>query len=342
MSLRSLNVTIKIPKLLKDKLRNKKINQIYQSFERSLNIDQDFIVGVSGGPDSLALAFLAKIYSIKKQLKVKFFIVDHKLRPESTKESRYVKKILKKFFIDTEVLTWYGEKPHSNIQSTARKKRYELLISKCKNLKIHNILLAHHQDDLFENFFIRILRGSGLKGLISLSKKSKIDNINILRPLLELKKRDLLFVSKNVFNFYVSDPSNEDEKFLRIRIRKLLLKLEKEGLDENKLINTIKNLKYSNDTISFYVKNNLRKNSFFFKKKNEIILNDKFFAQPHEVVFRSLSNLIKTIGKNYYHVRGKKLEKMISEIENESFSKATLGGCIIKKVKHTIIISKEY
>ena len=100
--------------------------------------------------------------------------MDHKLRPESTKESRYVKKILKNFFIDIEILTWHGKKPHSNIQSTARKKRYELIISKCKNLNINNILLAHHQDDLFENFFIRILRGSGLKGLISLSKKVKL------------------------------------------------------------------------------------------------------------------------------------------------------------------------
>ena len=66
MSPRNLNATIKIPKLLKDKLNNKKINQIYYHFEKSLRINQNFIVGVSGGSDSLALAFLAKIYSIKK------------------------------------------------------------------------------------------------------------------------------------------------------------------------------------------------------------------------------------------------------------------------------------
>ena len=171
MSLRNLNATIKIPKLLKEKLKNKKINQIYNHFERSLKIDQNFVVGISGGPDSLALAFLAKIYSIKKNLIVKFFIVDHKLRPESTNEARYIKKFLKKFFINLEILTWHGKKPQSNIQSKARKKRYELLISKCKNLSIFNLILAHHQDDLIENFFIRILRGSGLKGLISLNKK---------------------------------------------------------------------------------------------------------------------------------------------------------------------------
>jgi len=342
MSLRNLNVTIKIPKLLKDKLKNKKIKQIYNHFYRSLRIDNNFIVGVSGGPDSLALAFLAKIYSIEKNLKVKFFIVDHKLRSESTKEAKYVKKLLKKFSINVEILTWYGKKPTSNIQSLARKKRYELLISRCKNLKIKNILIAHHQDDLFENFFIRILRGSGLKGLISLDKKSKTNNINILRPLLEFKKEDLLFVSKYVFNFYLNDPSNNDDKFQRIRIRNLLSKLKKEGLDRNKFINTIKNLRYSDDTIKFYVKNNLQKNTFYSEKNNKMILNSEFFSQPQEVVFRSFSDVIKSIGQNYYSVRGKKLENIILEIEKQSFFKATLGGCIIKKVKQTIIITKEH
>ena len=151
-----------------------------------------------------------------------------------------------------------------------------------------------------------------------------------------------MFVSKKVFNFYVVDPSNDEEKFQRIRIRKFLLNLKNEGLDTNKFINTIKNLKHSDDTIMFYVENNLQKNSFFSEKKNEIILNNKFFSQPYEVVFRSLSNVIKTIGKNYYSVRGKKLENLIVEIGKESFFKATLGGCIIKKVKQTIIVSKEY
>ena len=65
MSLKNLNAAIKIPKLLDNNLKNKKINQIYKSFEESLNISEDFIVAVSGGPDSLALAYLAKIYSIK-------------------------------------------------------------------------------------------------------------------------------------------------------------------------------------------------------------------------------------------------------------------------------------
>ena len=67
MSLKNLSVKIKIPKVLKNKLNNKKISQIYKKFAKSININENFIVAVSGGPDSLALAFLSKIYSIQKK-----------------------------------------------------------------------------------------------------------------------------------------------------------------------------------------------------------------------------------------------------------------------------------
>ena len=151
--------------------------------------------------------------------------------------------------------------------------------------------------------------------------------------------------SKNDFkhqNFVVFS-SNYGINYVRrrIRIRRILSKLEKEGLDKGKFLNTIKNLKYAEESITFYVEKNLRKNTFFSKKKGEIILSSDFFSQSYEVVFRSLSDVIKNIGKKYYSVRGKKLEKILKEIDKESFFKATLGGCIVKKVNQTIIISKE-
>ena len=165
---------IKIPKILKLTLSNKKILSLFNTFEKDFSIKKGFIVAVSGGPDSLALAFLTKIYSIKYNLNSRYFIVDHKLRKESTKEAIEVKKILNKFNIKAEILTWYGKKPTKNIQSLARKKRYDLLFSKCKQLQIPNLVIGHHLGDLFENFFIRMIRGSGLKGLVSLEKKNTV------------------------------------------------------------------------------------------------------------------------------------------------------------------------
>ena len=342
MSLKNLSVKIKIPKLLKNKLKNNKINRIYNEFEKSLNINENFAVAVSGGPDSMALAFLSKIYSIKKRLRAKFFIVDHKLRKESTKEAKLVKRILKQNSISAEILTWKGKKPSNNIQSLARSNRYRLLFLQCDKFKIKNLLLGHHQDDLLENFFIIILRGSGLKGLISLDKMNIIDNINLFRPLLHQKKEDLIFLSEKVFNFYIKDPSNKDEKYLRIKIRKLIEELKINGLDKNKLLKTIKNLKYSNTVVNYYVKENLLNNSFYLEKDNKIVLNKKFFQQPHEVIFRSLSESIRQIGKKYYSVRGKKIDKIMCDFEQNQIIRTTLGGCIIEKVNQTVIISKEH
>ena len=341
MSLKNLSVEIKNLKLLKSKLKNKQINQIYKKFEKSLQIKKKFAVAVSGGPDSLALAFLAKIYSLKRGISPKFFIVDHKLRPESTSEAKAVQKILRNVFINLEILTWKGKKPKTNIQSIARKTRYQLMNDRCEKYKIKSLLVGHHQDDLIENFFIRMVRGSGLKGLVSMDKKSKIDNVNIYRPLIDQKKDDLILVSKKIFNFYVRDPSNKDEKFQRIRIRKLIEELRKDGLDRNKFLITIKNLKYSNNVINFYVAENLKQNTFFSNKNKRLILNKSFFLKSYEVVFRGLSDSLKKIGGKYYSVRGKKLEKMIYDIQNNRLFRATLGGCIVEKVNHTIIISKE-
>ena len=78
---------------------------------------------------------------------------------------------LKKFNINCQILLWNSKKkPVSNIQSIARKNRYELLLNNCKKNNIKYLLVGHHIDDLYENFFIRLLRGSGLKGLTSFGK----------------------------------------------------------------------------------------------------------------------------------------------------------------------------
>jgi len=341
MSLKNLNAKIKIPKILNVHLKNKRIYQIYLKFEKTLSINENFVVAVSGGPDSLALAFLSKIYSIKKGVDVKYLIIDHKLRPESTIEAKKVQQLLKKKLIKSHILSWKGRKPLSNIQSLARKKRYQLLIDSSRNSKSNNILLGHHEDDLIENFFIRLIRGSGLRGLVSLGRKKSNGDINFLRPLIDEKKDNLEYISNKVFNFYVRDPSNENEKFMRIRIRKFINELHKLGLEKNKMIKTINNLKKSDDVVSFYVNENLKKNTFFSKRKNHLIISSDFFKQPYEVIFRSISDSLRFVGNKYYPSRGKKLDLIVNKIRKKQLIKETLAGCIIKKVNGTVIISKE-
>ena len=94
MSPKNLNASNKTHKFLLNQLKDKQTSKIYKKFEENLKLNEDFIVAVSGGPDSLALCFLSKIYSIKKHLKVKYFHVDHKLRNNSTKEAKFVNAVL--------------------------------------------------------------------------------------------------------------------------------------------------------------------------------------------------------------------------------------------------------
>ena len=343
MNLKNLSAQNKKHKRIFSQLNQKKISKIYNEFSLSLNVKEDLAVAVSGGPDSLALAFLTRCYSLKHNLKVKYYIVNHKLRKESSIEAEIVKKVLRKIGIKALVLNWNGKKPSKNIQATARDKRYSLLANECKKYNIKYLLLGHHLNDLFENFLIRIVRGSGLNGLISFSKNTKYrdQELNIVRPLLSLEKKDLLYISNEVFSFFVQDPSNTNEDYKRTRIRNLLYSLEKEGLDVKKLKLTINNLKDSDDSIKFYVNRNLEKNVVLLKRKNIYILSYSFFDQSHEIIFRSLTKLIQKLGKRYYPVRGKSIIELIKRINTKSFSKVTLGGCFIEKANETILISKE-
>ena len=144
---------------------NKRNLKKFENFIK-LNLSKStFSVAVSGGSDSLALTYLSKCYSILNNVKVNFYHVDHKLRKESSDEAKKLNFLLKKFDINCKVLKWVGKKPKSNIQAIARKKRYSLIYKECTKDKVNFIFIAHHLDDLYENFIIRLLRGSGLKGL---------------------------------------------------------------------------------------------------------------------------------------------------------------------------------
>tara|TARA_B100000686_G_scaffold324545_1_gene380336 strand:+ start:937 stop:1980 length:1044 start_codon:yes stop_codon:yes gene_type:complete len=346
MKKKSLVAKKKIHNSLLNYLKDNKVKKVFEGYKNYLNkfIKNKVNIGVaiSGGPDSLALSFLTKCFILlNNNVDSKFFIVDHKLRKESSKEAKSIKLLLKKFDIECKILNWNGKKPKSNIQGIARNERYNLLKSACKRNSINILLIGHHIDDLYENFFIRLLRGSGLKGLSSFGEPIKEDNFFILRPLIKFYKDDLTYISKLVFNFYIQDPSNQDFFYQRSRIRKLIFDLRKEGFDKKKLDLTIKNLKIANDGIDFYVEKNVNENSKLIADKKIYILNKHFFKQSEEVIFRSISSILKKISNRYYPPRGKSISNLILKINSKKIKKVTLGGCFVEKVNETVFISRE-
>ncbi len=348
MKKKNLSAKKKIHNFYFKKINDPKIKKIYLTFKKNLSnkITNNFCVAVSGGVDSLALTFLAKCYSLEKRNKVFFFIVDHKLRNNSTQEANFVQNKLKKFGIFSEILTLKKKSKFSNLQSFARDNRYSLILKKSLKKKIDSILTAHHNDDFLENFFIRLLRGSGLKGLTSFGKiKSKIkfdDKIYVLRPLIDIPKKDLIYISQNTFNFNIDDPTNNDDKFLRVRIRKLISKLEEDGLTFRKFKISLNNLSKSNLAINYYVNKNIIDYSSYLKLSKTFILNENFFKQPDEIVFRSFSELIQKIGKKSSYARGVKIQKLLKYLRStNNYKKKTLSGCIIQKFENSVIISPE-
>ena len=196
---------------------------------------------------------------------------------------------------------------------------------------------------MIENFFIRLLRGSGLKGLVSFDKNvSKYNDINIIRPFLSIPKKELININKKTFGFFVEDPSNNSDKFLRNRIRKLLGNLDKEGLNFDKFYLTLKNLSKSNKVIEFFVEKNVVENSKYFEKDKKTILNQSFFKNPEEIVLRSFMQVIQHISKKKNYPRGKKVLGLLDSIKFSNKNvKLTLSGCIIEKISDSVIIYPE-
>ena len=325
--------------------KDSKIQKFYTKFKSIILKDinnKSFALAVSGGSDSLCLAYFCKMYSREFKNKIHVLIVDHKLRKESGKESLKVKKILKERKISSKILSWKGQIPKKNIQKNARDIRYALLSRYCFENKIKYLVTAHHEDDQIENFFIRLLRGSGLSGLSSMSVQTKYNShLKIIKPFLIKEKKDLKYVTLNYFKTYIKDPTNKDEKFLRVRVRKYRKDMEREGLDTRKIIKTVDNLLSASQALNFYKNKALYKHTSFVSK-NRCLINKKIFSEEAgEIIFKSFSDILSLVSGTYYPPRSKKVINLIARLRKDKFTKSTLGGCIVEKKDNFILISKE-
>ena len=135
----------------------------------------------------------------------------------------------------------------------------------CKQNNIKILLTAHNLEDQVETFFIRLSRGSGLKGLSAMKPTTMIDSkVKLVRPLLDVKKRFLQKISKKAFGKYFKDPSNNNLRYLRTKIRGLKKPLEKSGVKYDQIFKSIQNLSNSRTTLDGYFEKIFKK---LIKKK---------------------------------------------------------------------------
>ncbi len=326
-------------------VRNIQSHSIYLNFKKTLQpliLDKSFAIGVSGGPDSLALAALAKQYSNEFNNPFIAIIIDHAIRKNSAKEAKITLQRLNEKNIDAVIVRYKGEKFSSNIQKHARDLRFELIQNYCKKNNIQHLILGHHRDDLLENFYIRLIRGSGLKGLSSFNTISHYSKkFLVLRPLLHYSKEDLTEITKKVFRNYIKDPSNDNDKFLRVRIRKLRQQFKNEGLSETRLMKTIENLSIANDSLNFYLEK-AEKKYLRYQDEGYVILNKNLFKnEAKEIIFQLISKSITFVSGNYYPPRSDSIKSAIEHLTLKKQNTITLGGCIVEHRGNVFYIARE-
>ena len=212
-------------------------------------------------------------------------------------------------------------------------------MQKKKNIKF--ILTGHHSDDQIETFLIRLSRGSGIQGLSSMRMYTKLhNNCNLIRPFLDLRKIDLIYVAKKIFGKVFNDPSNKDRKYLRTRMRTLKVSLEKNGIHHNQILKSIKNIASSADTFNQYF-NKIYLNNVLKKKKEILINNKRLSKETLEIQLKVISKALTVFSNSYYPPRSKKISGLIERMNEKKQKKLTLSGCIIEKSSDFISIKKE-
>ena len=340
MSKKNSNVSNKkIDQFIDKKLFSLLSNKLKKKLKNLKN--KKILVAVSGGPDSLALSILTKSLETSLNLNIYYVLIDHGIRKKSYLEGVKTRLKLKKFGIKLNIIKNH-QKIKNNIQSKAREIRYQLLSNFCKKKNINYLMTAHHSEDQVETFLIRLSRGSGVQGLSSMKIVTKLkSNLKIVRPLLDVKKKDLMHISKLVFGKYINDPSNKNPKFLRTKIRKLIKEMEKSGIGHEKILKSISNLSMTSETLENYLKL-FEKKSVKKSKSNFMIKFSDFLQVNKEIQFRVLQNILVKCSKNYYPPRSEKIFSLIERLKKKkSQKKQTLGNCIIFKQNKIIYVYKE-
>ncbi len=284
-------------------------------------------VGVSGGPDSMALVYLLHNWIKLKKGRLTAIVFDHKIRSNSKTESFQVKGVLNQMNIETVII-----KPHKNQlvkknMLSARENRFRGIINFCKKQNILHLFLGHHFDDNLETFLIRKVNGSNLEGLASMDYVTNFKKILILRPLIDYNKSEILkFNLKNKIKF-ISDPSNKDINFTRIKIRNFLQnnkyknKVKYEFLYIKKQIPNYKKMIWE---IFIFNLSNVSSNQIKFSFKNLITYDDV-------IVEKIILCLLKFFTNKKTPTKSSKIMIFIENLKKPSFKTFNLSGVIIKK-----------
>lgn len=295
------------------------------------------VVAVSGGADSLCLTLMVHDWAKSKNVPLTALTVDHGLRPESNAEALQVHDWLDRYQIEHFILKWCGKKPTSCVEEKAREARYRLLLDWCIQNKANCLLVAHHQEDQMETFFLRLARSSGVDGLSAMRPVSIRDGILILRPFLGFKRSALQnMLREHYHQQWIEDPSNQNTHYERVRLRQAFPFFEKLGIFSSAVGLSVERLGRVRDCLEMLTASFIKEKVNFSPAGFAFIDKESFSALPSEMALRVLAFVLNAIG-NHPVLRMEKLEKLYAGMP--CFS--TLGGCEIVPFKKGFFICRE-
>ena len=277
------------------------------------------VVAVSGGADSMALTLLAAEWAAARHGSIAALTVDHRLRKESRAEAKQVAAWLGARGIGHKTLAWTGEKPTSGIQAAAREKRYELLEDWCRRQGVLHLLVAHNLDDQAETFLLRLGRGSGLYGLSGMAPVEFRRGLRVLRPLLSVSHERLVATLKARGQAWLDDPSNENERFGRVRARRILADLAPDGLEAARIADAAERLRRAREAVEAQVTGTLAGAVTIHPEGYARLDRGALMEPAEEVSLRALARVLMTVSGAVYPPRFDRLRHLHAALAASPF-----------------------
>ena len=300
------------------------------------------LLAVSGGPDSMALMHLAARRRGHPQLSVA--TVDHGLRPEARLEAEQVAQWAAALGLTHHLLVWEGAKPRTAIQERARKARYGALAGCAARIGAQAIVTAHHADDQAETILMRLGDGSGPAGLAGMRKQSEWDGTPLWRPLLDVPKAALVDFCNSIGQPFFTDPSNADDSFKRVRLRKLAALLEGLGLGRDSLLRLGRRAARADDALD-HAAAQQRASLRALRGDCSVSINMAGMeSQPDEIAIRILAGEVRHVADGSKLLRLERVESlwngMKAALVADNPYASTLGGATLRMASDGILIIK--
>lgn len=184
-------------------------------------------MGVSGGPDSVAL--LHALFVLRHELGLSLHVAhfNHNWRKSAAMDERFVRRLAGQRGLPCACARMPGRfaRAATAREERGRAQRLQFFQRLAKKINARAIMLGHTQDDLVETVLMHILRGSGLQGMRGMLPHRRIQGVYLIRPLLGVRKKDIMAYLQRSGIRYRQDPTNRQDQFLRNRIRLELLPL---------------------------------------------------------------------------------------------------------------------